>query len=253
MIRFIVAVAAVLVVVPAQAAGFKVANVHLETNASACDMGIQIAFDTEGVTEGRVRDPSGARVYHFDSVGGMKATGGQTEGFLEGIEPQISEIVKALGCAPSDEGKSSLADFVKQWPAGVYTFEGEARGVKLEDRDELTYHIPAGPRITAPSNGAVVGSTVLINWRPVTAAIIPSLGPVKIVGYHVIVEPSGIEAPPEFEIDLPATVTSVRVPPQFLRPYTTYQLEVLATEESGNQTITEGYFCTSGLPSCDKP
>lgn len=30
---------------------FKLTNVHFETNASACDMGIQISFDTDGVTE----------------------------------------------------------------------------------------------------------------------------------------------------------------------------------------------------------
>ncbi|MBV9062661.1 MAG: hypothetical protein JOY77_07005 [Alphaproteobacteria bacterium] len=77
--------------VPAAGGGnkFKVTNVRFETNASACDMGIQIGFDTEGLTEGSVTDPDGHQVYSFKSAAGMKATGGQTEGFLEGIEPQI--------------------------------------------------------------------------------------------------------------------------------------------------------------------
>src|SRR5215475_7837731 len=66
---------------------FKVANIHFETNASACDMGIQIFFDTDGITEGSVTDPNGRLVYRFASQGGMEATGGQTEGFLEGVEP----------------------------------------------------------------------------------------------------------------------------------------------------------------------
>src|SRR5947208_12315925 len=89
---------------------FKVTNVHFETNASACDMGIQIAFDTQGLTQGSVTDPHGNTVYSFRSAGGMKSTGGQTEGFLEGIEPQITELIQALGCAPSkEEGTSSLA------------------------------------------------------------------------------------------------------------------------------------------------
>src|SRR4051794_8110815 len=72
---------------------FKVTNVHFETNASACDMGTQIGFDTEGLTEGTVSDPEGKKVYSFRSANGMKATGGQTEGFLEGIEPQITELM----------------------------------------------------------------------------------------------------------------------------------------------------------------
>src|SRR5437763_10568633 len=62
---------------------FKVTNVHFETNASGCDMGIQIGFDTEGLTEGRVADPNDRQVYAFKSSAGMKATGGQTEGFIE--------------------------------------------------------------------------------------------------------------------------------------------------------------------------
>src|SRR5690242_18639131 len=88
---------------------FKVTNVHFETNASACDMGPQIAFDTDGITQGAIQDPNGHKVYSFQSAGGMKATGGQAEGFLEGIEPQIAELVAALGCpASTDEGVSTL-------------------------------------------------------------------------------------------------------------------------------------------------
>src|SRR3954470_16220325 len=86
--------------VPAAAASnkFKVTNVHFETNASACDMGIQIAFDTEGLTEGTVTAPTGRRMYIFKSSAGMKNTGGQTEGYLEGVEPQIQELMDNLGC-----------------------------------------------------------------------------------------------------------------------------------------------------------
>jgi Fibronectin type III domain len=241
----------------AQAAGFKIANIHFETNASACDMGIRIAFDTEGLTEGRVQDPKGVTVYKFEAVGGMKNTGGQTEGSVEGIKRQIKEIVAALGCGPSDEGVSTLNAFRSSWPPGTYTFHSEIggpNGTKLDGRDELTYKIPAGPKILAPSNGAVVpDASALIRWRPVTTAILPRLGPVNITGYHVIVYETGGEGLPEFDIDLPASETNVRVPVQFLKPSTTYQFEVLSTEESGNQTITEGFFCTTGVTTCAMP
>ena len=36
---------------------FKQTNIHFETNASACDMGIQMSFDTDGLTEGEVEGP----------------------------------------------------------------------------------------------------------------------------------------------------------------------------------------------------
>ena len=56
---------------------------------------------------------------------------------------------------------------------------------------------------------------------------------------------------PQLDIDLPASETRVRIPAQYLKPNTLYQFEVLATEESGNQTITEGFFCTAGIPDCE--
>lgn len=235
---------------------FKVADIHFETNASACDMGIQIKFDTEGVTEGNVRDQHGNKVYTFDvGNGGVKDTGGVTEAFTEGVEPQIKELVDALGCGPTDEPVSTLKAIQSAFPAGTYSFHAEIGGgsntIKYDSADELTYHIPAGPRITAPKKGEVLDSTqVSLRWRPVTTAIIPSLGPVKITGYHVIVEEAGSETPPEIEADLPASATSFRVPAQFLKPSTSYVIEVLSVEESGNQTITEGFFCTTGVSKC---
>jgi hypothetical protein len=237
---------------PALAKPFKVTNIHFETNSSACDMGIQIGFDTDGITAGTVRDPNGVTVYNFHTAGGMKTTGGQTEGFLEGIEPQITELLAALGCEPSDEeGTSSLADLFAAWPAGLYTFTGQHQATTLEGHDRLTHHIPAGAKIIAPANGTVLpDAPVLIRWRAVTKPILPILGPVNIVGYHVVVYEAGGEALPELDVDLPSSETTVKVPAQFLKPSTPYQFEVLSTEESGNQTITEGFFCTTGVASC---
>ncbi len=47
------------------------------------------------------------------------------------------------------------------------------------------------------------------------------------------------------DVDVPASVTSVTVPPEFLEPDTEYDFEVLAIEESGNQTISESSFTTA--------
>jgi hypothetical protein len=240
---------------PAPAQPFKIANIHFETNASACDMGIQIIFDTEGITEGLVKDPNVRRIYSFQSTGGMKAIGGQTEGFLEGVEPQITELLSALGCEPSaEEEEISLDELFQAFPAGDYMLRGTRKGASFEDRATLTHFIPAGPEIVAPADGTVVpDKALLIDWNPVTEAILPDLGPVNIVGYHVVVVEAGGEALPQLDVDLPSSETRVRVPPQYLKPNTVYQFEVLATEESGNQTIAEGFFCTAGVAACELP
>jgi hypothetical protein len=235
---------------------FKVADIHFETNASACDMGIQIIFDTEGITRGLVKDPDGRRIYSFQSAAGMRAIGGQTEGFLEGVEPQITELLEALGCDPSDEEEEiSLEALFEAWPAGDYTLRGTRKGARFEDQATLTHFIPAGPEIVAPADGKVVpdDAALLIDWDPVTEAILPDLGPVNIVGYHVVVVEAAGEALPQLDVDLPSSETRVRVPAQYLEPDTVYQFEVLATEESGNQTIREGFFCTTGVRPCVLP
>src|SRR5262245_31340284 len=240
---------------PAPSEPFKVASIHFETNASACDMGAQIKFDTDGITSGSVTDPNGRKIYIFQAKAGMKAVGGQTEGFLENVEPQIPELVEALGCEPStEEGVMALDDLFAAWPAGDYTFDGSAKGTRISSQAPLTHLIPAGPEVTAPANATVFspGALVVIDWNPVTAPILPDLGPVTIVGYHVIVEEdTGAEVTPTLEIDIPVNETSLTVPPQFLKPATVYRFEVLSTEESGNQTITEGFFCTSGVAKCE--
>jgi hypothetical protein len=244
---------------PAPTEPFKVANIHFETNASACDMGIQMKFDTDGITSGSVTDPKGNTIYKFESSGSMKARGGQTEGFLEGIEPQITELLSALGCEPStEEGTSTLADLFAAWPAGKYTFKGTGNnGANFESSTTLTHYIPAGPEIVAPLDGVTVPDNVglQITWSPVTAAILthkPNLGPVDIVGYHILVEENvpDVEVTPEVDIDVDASQTSVTIPEQYLNPNTVYKFEVLATDQSGNQTISEGFFCTVGVAQC---
>ena len=73
--------------------------------------------------------------------------------------------------------------------------------------------------------------------------------PVVITGYEVIVtkevddDPNGFSRP-TYDVHVPATLNSLRVPEEFLEADTVYELEVLALEESGNQTISVGFFKT---------
>lgn len=236
---------------------FKIAAIHIETNASACDMGIQIFFDTEGITSGFVESPGGRRIYQFSAKGSMKETGGQSEGFLEGLEPQITELLDEFDCEPGDEGVSSLDDFLDAFPEGDYTFKGGKPGAKFESIAALNHKIPAGPEIVAPAagtGGLNPNANLTIDWNAVTGPIIPELGPIDpadIVGYHVIVVDTATEPAPELDVDVPSDVTDFLVPAQYLLPNKVYQVEVLATEDGGNQTISEDFFCTAPIATVD--
>ena len=222
--------------IPATAARpepFKLTSIHIETNASACDMGIQISFDTDGITEGSVEDPNEQVVYSFRAVEGLEGTHDQTEGFQERVEPPIIDLESALGCEPSADA-ISLTELFASWPAGTYEFEGRSGAVELEGQAKLTHKIPAGPEITAPVDGAVVphDAPLLIRWKQVTGAILPRLGPVEIVGYHVVVvDVTNPVLPPgklktAFDADLAKTETTFLVPKQYLEPGRIYEFEV---------------------------
>ena len=231
---------------------FKFMNIHFETNASGCDMGIQILFDTDGVTELSIEDPKDKVVFSSQTPAGMEDTHDQTEGFQERVEPPIIELENALGCDPSLDA-ISLAELFAAWPAGMYEFEATSGGVVFEGKTRLTHKIPAGPVITAPEDGDVVphDQPLIIKWNKVTGPILPKLGPVQIVGYHVVVKDvtvpdlSGPLQPAAFDVDVSKNETSVVVPKQYLEPNRIYEFEVLSTEKGGNQTITEGHVvCT---------
>ena len=97
---------------------------------------------------------------------------------------------------------------------------------------------------------------VIISWEEVEEVVDPAgtdaaeetvctdpenLGQdLKIESYQVIVENSDIH----LVVDLTSSDRTLTVPPELLKDNTLYIFEVLAKEESGNQTITEGFFCT---------
>jgi hypothetical protein len=241
---------------------FKLARIYFETNASACDMGIQIVFDTEGIKSGKFSDPDGKTIHEIRARTGLEAIGGQTEGFLEGVEPLILELVDAADAACDPEPGDlldaiSLEDVREFFPAGLYEFEGNSvDGEYFDGEAELTYDIPDGPVLGAPDGEDDVDADAAleITWSPVTMTI-PGLlpggaqVPVTIIGYQVLVfDGNAGEAPQEFNVTVPGDQTSVTVPAQFLQPDTEYEIEVLAIEQSFNQTITEGSFTTAPAP-----
>jgi hypothetical protein len=149
---------------------------------------------------------------------------------------------------------------LSNWPAGLYEFDGESGRAEFEGAARLTHRVPAGPEILAPEDGAVVphDQNLFIRWNKVTGPIISYLGPVEVVGYHVVVvDITNPSLPPgktktAFDADLSKSETSMLVPKQYLEPNRIYEFEVLATEKGGNQTITEGgVFCTRPMAAAD--
>ena len=241
---------------------FTQTNIHFETNATACDMGIQISFDTDGVTRGSIEDPNEKVVFSFGAVDGMALTQNITEVFQERVEPPIIDLQSALGCDHTDDA-ISLNELLSTWPAGWYEFDGESDGEEFEGKARLTHKVPAGPEITAPAAGTIVphDAPLLVTWKRVTKPILPRLGPIEVVGHHVLAVDvtSPNQAPGKtktsFKADVTRYATSFVVPKQYLEPGRIYELEIMATEKGGNQTFTEGVFCTPPITAakCKKP
>jgi hypothetical protein len=241
---------------------FKITNIHFETNASACDMGIQISFDTDGVSGLSVKDPNGQVVFEAGAVGQPAVSHDVTEGFQERVEPQIIDLRRALGCERDDEEPQIwLTDLLSAWPEGKYVFRGSSEEDDFRGVASLSHRVPAGPEILAPEDGSIHASdeNLTIRWKSVTGPIIPELGPVSVVGYHVVIADATQEEPlppgkipAQLDVDLPRLATSLLVPKQFLRPNRIYEFEILATEAGGNQTISEGgVFCTPPIKRAD--
>jgi hypothetical protein len=221
----------------ARAIPLKEAKLNIEHNATDKDTGFQGFLDSEGWRDLTVRGPDG-QVLHFETRGDLGELG-LTELFFETVEPANADT-------PIDEVLETLAE-------GRYTFAGtaledgqpagETRGVAL-----LTHNIPAGPTLLTPAEGSTVAlSDAVMSWTPVSETIDGK--PIKIIAYQLIVEK---DAEPDkhmigkfgLSMYLPPSVTSIALPDGFLEPDTAYSWEVLAIEESGNQTLSSGTFST---------
>jgi hypothetical protein len=167
------------------------------------------------------------------------------------VEPPIIELEEALGCEPSDDA-ISLDELLEGWPAGKYEFEARTAALAYAGKTRLTHRIPAGPEIITPQDGTVVPADepLVIAWKKVKRPLLRRLGPVRVIGYHVLLKnvsktSVGPQVPPALDIDVPADATTIVVPAAYFEPGQIYEFEILATEKWGNQTITEGgAICT---------
>lgn len=198
---------------------FEITKIFFEYNSTANDLGVHVFVDGEDWTTLRIINPNRRPI--FDAIGrGPYRLLGLTELSFEGAEPSLDEF--------------PLEDLLALFPEGTYRLLG-----RTVDRDRivgeavLSHAIPAGPIVNADLNG----NSLVISWEPVTTTPegFPDR-PINIVAFQVIVE--------TFQVTVPATTLSVTVSPEFVAslPAGTHQFEVLAIDESGNQTITEGTF-----------
>ena len=215
----------------------KDAKLNIEHNATDNDTGFQGFIDSEGWKRLDVKGPDGV-VLTFRGRGELGELG-LTELFFESVEPANADV-------PIEEMLAKL-------PEGDYTIEGRAMengesAGKTSGTAWLTHDIPEGAELLSPAAGATVPATGLVaSWSPVAKTITGD--DVTIIAYQLIIEK---DVPPHphmigtfgLSMYLPASVTSIAVPDGFLEPGTAYKWEVLAIEESGNQTLSSGEFST---------
>lgn len=215
----------------------KEAKLNIEHNATDNDTGFQGAIDSEGWSRLDVTGPGGL-VLSFEGKGALGELG-VTELFFETVEPENKDV--------------SIAEMMKRLPAGEYNIEGPSMEMGESDGPTrgvawLTHDIPAGPKLVSPKEGAEVpAGEILVQWEPVTQTL--DGRDVTIIAYQLIIEKD--EEPHPHMIGkrglsmyLPASTTSMTIAAGFLEPKTKYKWEVLAVEESGNQTLCSSAFKT---------
>ncbi len=222
---------------------------NIEFNASDGDAGVRGFFDYEPWKELEIENPRGRTIVEVEAEKSMKRQG-LAEWFFESGEPTLLEV--------------SFKTFLRRFRPGLYEFEAETiERDEVECEEELTHVIPCAPVIDAEKDNG----DITIKWLPVTTVVntadtdenvateepdewdvedllaCDNSLPLEIIGYEVIVE---TENENRYTIELPGDAYSVTVPPEFLAlggPTFKFQYEVIAIEESGNQTITEEEFC----------
>ena len=225
-VALIVAAVPLSVAAAGETVEFKRAQLRVELNSTDGDAGLQIDLDHEPWKSISIKTPDGRTILDVKNQGVLKSYG-LTELFSESSEPPFTTF--------------PLTEFQKLFPAGDYLFEGRTvDGTRMESTVTLTHNFPAGPMITSPEEDATVSADgLVIEWDPVSEP-----AGIEIVRYQVLVISE--DGPGQvLSAFLPADATSIAIPAELLTTAGTYKVEVLALEQSGNQTLTEVSFSIS--------
>jgi hypothetical protein len=243
--------------------GFDETRVIIEINATDGDVGFHAFLDADAWQSVKVNDPRGRKIFSERATGDLRRQG-LTENSFESDEPL---------CAPDEEDPEAefvpLAQFLRRFPAGDYVFTGRTiEGDPMRGSATLTYDLPAAADISAfDGTDDVDPANAVISWTAgtdlgekcqdddlVADGTITDPALVEVVGWEVVVEPADEEAVVPlrvFTVQLPPGATSVAVSPDYLTSFpagTEFKFEVGSISETGNQTFSEGNFCT--LPGC---
>ena len=249
-----IAALALSIVAPASSADddgdeipFDEAEIFFELNNTDGDLGIHALIDGEAWKKLEIEDPRGRRMLNI-RVNGRLRRQGLTEIFFESAEPTFDELLPRK--------------FFRRFPEGVYEVEGiTLDGRELESEVELTHVMPAPPAPTVNGDPAAeqcdpeepgfdatkTTAPVTIAWSAITTSHPDSDGggagvqpPVAVVinNYEVVVEVEDAV----LQVVLPPSETSMTLPAEFVVLGKDFKYEVLAREESFNQTATESCF-----------
>lgn len=207
----------------------------IEHNSTDEDTGVHGLFDGEDWTKLEIYDPNGRQIFEVEPKRQLR-TQAISGIFFEAAEPPNDEV--------------PIAEILRRFPEGRYAVRGcSADGNRLTGFAVFTHKIPSGPVIIFPQDGGTApASGFAVMWNHVTTTI--DGRPIKRTGYEVIVtkdvpnDPNGFSRP-TYDVRVPPSETSLFVPSEFLEPNTRYELEVLALEVSGNQTLTSLFFTTN--------
>jgi hypothetical protein len=217
-------------------------TLFVEHNATDEDTGVHGLLTTDGLSEVCLRKPDGTEMILVDPVEQFGDLG-IADFFFESREP------------PNDE--YSIEDLKADFPEGEYRYSGiDPEGTAFVGTAQFTHDIPAAPVITAPElaeeenagDVTLPPTGLVVRWEPVTETLDGAA--LSVTGYEVIVtqvehdDPNG-QSRPVYDVHVPPDRTELAVADGFLEPATVYELELLVLEESGNQTISLGFFTTT--------
>jgi hypothetical protein len=258
-VLLVTALAAGSVSSEAWSAQFSQAEVFFELNNTDGDLGIHASIDGAAYELLVIKDSDKNVILEIEGAGNLADELGLTQLFFESAEPPFDEL--------------DPSDFFYLWPEGMYQVSARTlEGPNLKSKTRVTHTMPAPPGgITVgsvavdpasvdcddePTIPEVFDELVTISWAEVTmshpdpngggAGVQPPI-PITIHNYEVVVEvetDGGFST--IFSVILPPGETSMTVPAEVIALGDEFKFEILAREQSFNQTAIESYFVLGG-------
>lgn len=219
---------------------FDEARLYFELNDTDGDLGFHGLIDSDGWVHLEIDNPMGVELLDL-KLDNQLSLQRLTELFFESSEPTFDEL--------------NPATFFARFPEGQYEIEATlGKGGELSSEAMVTHLLPAAPAnitvnglpvsVGCESSIPVVSEPVVIAWDPVTQSH-PTLGrsgePVQITRYELVVEVEDVDNAVYTQLMQPDQ-TSATVPALPHQTGDVYKVEVLAREESDNQSATEACF-----------